>query len=1672
MVNSSYNNVFFKAYKLIDHCNFYKKNLLSLFIPFLLPLLLTSASYGAVNDSCPGSLEDTLSSYDTSYSNSYEVRRDNNPNDYLRFEIAEDGLVTIEATVGWRNRPYHLSVSKISCGGTDIYGRISAKNHFGGSLTDIPVSNGDTIYVRIDAEGYNNNRRRNLNLSVSWSPPPDPKETCPGQQIANLHGTTSSASKSYDDEQIDGYKTYYYYFTPQVAGTFDVDVDSNKYSYDLKVLDGCGGSVLGSQTDDDYDKSVHAIAVNAGQTIVVSVYRDYSTTMTYDIDFAYTVTANQPPVANNVNASTSVDTPVTIHLDASDPDGDSLTYTMTDPGHGQLSGSAPDITYTPEAGYTGTDTFTYHVCDTHDACSDEATVTITISNISESSGGRDFELRHQENIYGDVKVIGNTVLCIHDYSGDCIEPWNDNSNAYTDLQKAPQSWSQLDIPEDATIVYARLYWQGRKEATSRNLEWDDESKSKAGKINLKIDETGNWHTVLANILDLDYTYADSYIRTYSASADVTGLIMPGSHKYYIDTASFYTSTGKTKAKSPDDGLGNYGAWTLVVVYKDPNSENARNISIFDGFKQVNSDLGHVDISVSGFLTPKTGQVDSKLYVFTAEGDKYISGDHFKMAGERYNASLQDIAPTTDNAFDSRIDVNAIRGPELNNNNGIDIQEYSVGTTPGAKGIITNEEYGAKFQFTSTQDTYFPSLLIFSTKIRDLDLCYDYTYGQKGYFVLASDTQGMTIDGTFDTSVPLDVKLYVRNQENSDIVVSNLNVNIEDINVTQAKYRRDSTYVARPNSHVEQLPDQGRDVNDTYNRDIDIGGVGAEDHFYIYYSLDLIRETVNMPIHVYIEYDLTVNIDGKTIPLGHQSMPLQNVGICKDNGTYQPTYGQFNVVHPAMTRSGNPDYYYNLPTQIVKRPEEYKLEFMVPGSDGKYNRYGDTSYLVAAAVETISVDGFHYTDATCTDENATKISRAGVWGFIDAGGHLTELNATEMANAGFFDRASSNTAFLISVPVDENGSMIIFDKLGEDSYRLHNFPNYGGDRCAPDFVPPVGNSMQISSWCGSNTGGNSDHGGGGQSGLSLSSGEVRTCLQCIFGFRTERLCSRDNFAIRPEAFYVTLRDTNQSTSTSASGITVSTNAPAPASTNLSAGYSYLYDVNATTHTGNNASPGYSAEINATLAWSPHGSVDESKCNDTSDKNNSFSFAGGSAHKIFTLNQVGEYSLTMTDSEWTRVDHISEYMAHHVSPYFQTGSNVDCKENNDSVQTSANGGINGCDISTTHTNVDTSTNYTNLHFRFYPYDFDVSGINVNVGPSGRSHSQNYIYINTPPKTTADENEMHYNISGTFYAEGKNGARLSNFVSGCYADDTDMNISIAYHKGPEFNETTTTPPVETPYLSYALQESNGTDEIIRPAPGSTTDFENNISGFDVNTTHILIPQDKTFYAKDMNGSVKLKLRLNFERNISKPLNPRFIQFKDLNISYRVQPGTLYVDGKNNHTIFGDLTLDHNVTFIYGRAKPSKFFYDDVTENSVKTPILTVVYSEDPTIMPSPQFKMTNEHEWYFNPNHFSGDGDGSVTLVPTDGNGTVTPSPAIDAGRSDTAIVTAGSATRPLIVDINLTGTDPWLIYNPDKEAEPAPFYRVRFIGTSDWAGYGKTGNVVESNASKKKLHRLEW
>ncbi|HJU40761.1 MAG TPA: FG-GAP-like repeat-containing protein, partial [Tahibacter sp.] len=86
---------------------------------------------------------------------------------------------------------------------------------------------------------------------------------------------------------------------------------------------------------------------------------------------------NAPPVATAASVSVGTGASVAIVLTGSDADSDPLTFRVTTPpSHGTLSGTAPNLTYTPDAGYTGPDIFAFVA---NDGSADSAPATIAIN---------------------------------------------------------------------------------------------------------------------------------------------------------------------------------------------------------------------------------------------------------------------------------------------------------------------------------------------------------------------------------------------------------------------------------------------------------------------------------------------------------------------------------------------------------------------------------------------------------------------------------------------------------------------------------------------------------------------------------------------------------------------------------------------------------------------------------------------------------------------------------------------------------------------------------------------------------------------------------------------------------------------------------------------------------------------------------------------------------------------------------------------------------------------------------------------------------------------------------------------------------------------------------------------------------------------------------------------
>lgn len=93
---------------------------------------------------------------------------------------------------------------------------------------------------------------------------------------------------------------------------------------------------------------------------------------------------NQSPVAAAQSVTTDEDTALAVTLAATDANPQTLTYTVVAlPAHGTLTGTAPNLTYTPDPNYSGTDSFTFRAND-GTVNGNTAAVSITVNAVNDA----------------------------------------------------------------------------------------------------------------------------------------------------------------------------------------------------------------------------------------------------------------------------------------------------------------------------------------------------------------------------------------------------------------------------------------------------------------------------------------------------------------------------------------------------------------------------------------------------------------------------------------------------------------------------------------------------------------------------------------------------------------------------------------------------------------------------------------------------------------------------------------------------------------------------------------------------------------------------------------------------------------------------------------------------------------------------------------------------------------------------------------------------------------------------------------------------------------------------------------------------------------------------------------------------------------------------------------
>ncbi|KAA1422321.1 tandem-95 repeat protein [Mumia zhuanghuii] len=157
----------------------------------------------------------------------------------------------------------------------------------------------------------------------------------------------------------------------------DADGDALTYTYGEPghgTVTGTGGSVTYTPADGFFGEDTFTYTVSDGED-------EATGTVTVTVNEVEEPPVNTPPTAAAVTATTDQGKAVAIALKGADADGDTLAYSYGTPANGTVTGTGANVTYTPKAGFSGTDSFTYSVDDGKGGTA-SAAVTVTVKPVT------------------------------------------------------------------------------------------------------------------------------------------------------------------------------------------------------------------------------------------------------------------------------------------------------------------------------------------------------------------------------------------------------------------------------------------------------------------------------------------------------------------------------------------------------------------------------------------------------------------------------------------------------------------------------------------------------------------------------------------------------------------------------------------------------------------------------------------------------------------------------------------------------------------------------------------------------------------------------------------------------------------------------------------------------------------------------------------------------------------------------------------------------------------------------------------------------------------------------------------------------------------------------------------------------------------------------------------
>jgi hypothetical protein len=257
-------------------------------------------------------------------------------------------------------------------------------------------------------------------------------------------------------------------------------------------------------------------------------------------------------------------------------------------------------------------------------------------NLAFSQQDIPFSIRYQNSIQGDLIFIANNIMNRKNANEE-YNKINDNSKlndefdmVYIDIDNDPSTFSSssatIEEKKNANeIVFAGLYWSATykyKNGFKNNGVFTSEGEREANFNEIKIKTPGqnDYQNISGSIIfdgstDKRLKSTSPYVCFY----DLTEMVKSKPFGEYT-VANIKSTQGFIEG-------GVAGGWVIYFVYKNEMSVK-KQVTLYDGFTYIYNKP--VDLNLSGFLTPRTGNINAKIALAALEGDSKIDGDNVRI----------------------------------------------------------------------------------------------------------------------------------------------------------------------------------------------------------------------------------------------------------------------------------------------------------------------------------------------------------------------------------------------------------------------------------------------------------------------------------------------------------------------------------------------------------------------------------------------------------------------------------------------------------------------------------------------------------------------------------------------------------------------------------------------------------------------------------------------------------------------------------------------------------------------------------------------------------------------------------------------------------------------------------------------------------------------------------